>query len=175
MPQPVPAIPQVPAGWSPVVADFSAWVTNPFSFLAQPPVFRAELHAAQALTGGAYNLVNLDTVLEDPYSGWSASTHTWTCPAGCSGTYEATLSGFTANQATTTGQCAAVLALNGIVWQYGSDDWAVSGGDSGTSGSCPVPLVTGDAVQLWLFSSASVSTPGTAGQYPSIELAWISS
>lgn len=181
MPQPVPAIPQVPAGWGPLPADFTTWVTNPFSFLAQPAVFRAEHHAATALTGGAYNILHWDTVLEDPYGGWSTVTtlqqpaYSWLCPAGCAGWYEASLSGFTANQGSSTAQIAMVLYLNGSLWQYASDDWAVNGSDSGTSGSLPVPLVPGDYVQGLLFSTASVSCPGTAGQYPSWELAWISS
>jgi hypothetical protein len=164
-----------------VVADFTTWVTNPFSFLAQPPVFRAELHAAQALPGNAYQLLHYDTVLEDPYGGWSATATpnqpiwSWLCPAGCAGWYEVTTSGFTQNQGTTTGEIAMVLFLNGAIWQYASDDWPVSGSDSGTSGSLEVPLVPGDYVQMLLWSTTAVSTPGTAGQFPSVELAWVSS
>lgn len=185
MPQPVPAIPQIPAGWSPLVADMTTWVTNPFTFLATPPVLRAQLQGAQALTGGTYNTLHFGTtagdIIEDPYGGWSTTTTanqpawSWLCPVGCPGWYELSMSGFTANQATSTGQTAMVVFLNGSLWQYASDDWAVNGGDSGTSGSQPVPLVPGDYIQALLFSTASVSTPTTAGQLPAVELTWISS
>lgn len=179
MPQPVPAVPQIPAGWQPVQADFTAWVTNPFSFLAQPACFRGQLQAAKPLSG--WTLAQLDTVLEDPYSGWSATStgsqpaFSWLCPAGCGGWYDATVSGFTLNQAASTDQCAAALYLNGAVWQYGSDDWAVNGNDSGSSGAVQVPLLPGDYVQLYIFSTAAVNTPAVAGQYPALELAWQSS
>lgn len=182
MPQPAPAVPQVPAGWSPVQADFTAWVTNPFSFLSQPANFRAQQQAAQALTGGAFSLLHLDTVLEDPYSGWSAvatgsqPAWSWLCPAGCGGWYEAAVSAQTASQgAGTTNQLVSALALNGTLWQYGSDDWAPASAAAGSSGSAPVPMLPGDYVQMWVFSTASVSTPAAAGQYPALELTWISS
>jgi hypothetical protein len=176
MPQSAPAPPQIPAGWKPVPADFTAWVTNPFSFLSQPAVFRAHRAAAQAITGGSYNILNLDTVDEDPYGGWNSGTHAWTCPAGCAGWYDATLSGFTASQGAGTGnQNVAVIALNGALWEVGPDDWAPASAPGGGNGSVQVPLIPGDTVQMWVFATASVSTPVTAGQLPSIELAWVSS
>lgn len=181
MPQPVPAVPQVPAGWKPVQADLDLWVTDSFSFLSQPANFRAQRAAAQSLTGGGYSLLQLDTVLEDPYSGWSATATatqpawSWLCPAGCGGWYEATLSAFTASQGSGTANVVlAALALNGILWQYGADDWAVASAPSGSSGPVQVPLLPGDYVQAWVFATASVSTPTTAGELPAMELAWVS-
>lgn len=181
MPQPAPAVPQVPAGWGPDQADMDYWVTDSFSFLAQPASFRAQLTSTEALSGGFLNLVEYNSVLEDPYSGWSAVTTgsqpawSWLCPAGCAGWYEASLSGFCGNQGGTSDLTAAALYLNGTVWQYSSQDWAVSGGDSGTSGGVQVPLLPGDYVQVFLFVTASVSTPAVAGQYPGLELCWVSS
>jgi hypothetical protein len=176
MPQPVPAVPQVPAGWQPDPADFTTWVTNPFSYLAQPVVFRAHRAAAQALTGGVYNVLQLDTVDEDPYGGWNSGTHAWTCPAGCAGWYEATLSSLTASQgAGTSNQNVAALALNGSLWSVGGGDWAPASAAGGTTGAVQVPLVPGDYVQMWVFATQSVSTPATAGEYPSFELCWVSS
>lgn len=175
MPQPVPAVPGIPAGTFPVQADFTTWVTNPFSFLAQPVVFRAHRAAAQALTGGAYNVLQLDTVDEDPYGGWNASTHAWTCPAGCAGWYEAALTSLTASQgAGTSNQLVTGLALNGALWSVGSDDWAPASAAGGSNGTVQVPLLPGDAVQVWVFTTQSVSTTTTAGQLPSMELAWLS-
>ncbi len=176
MPQPAPPVPQVPAGWGPVQADMDFWITNTFSFLAQMPVFRGHRAAAQSLTGGVYNIMQLDTVDEDPYRGWSSGSHLWTCPAGCAGWYSATLSGFTASQGSGTGnQNVAVIALNGALWSVGPDDWAPASNPGGDNGSVQVPLVPGDTVQMWVFANQSVSTPTTAGQLPAMELAWISS
>jgi hypothetical protein len=182
MPQPAPPVPQVPAGWHPVQADFDLWVTDSFSFLSQPANFRAQRAAAQSLSGGLFTLLQLDTVLEDPYSGWSATTtgsqpaYSWLCPTGCGGWYEASIGAFTASQGSgTTNQVLGALALNGSLWQYGSNDWAVASAPSGSSGDVMVPLLPGDYVQMWMFSTAAVNTPTTAGQLPSMELCWVSS
>jgi hypothetical protein len=180
MPQPVPAIPQIPAGWRPDQADMDLWVTDSFSFLTRPAVFRAQLAGTQALTGGSFNLIHLDTVLEDPYSGWSATAtssqpaFSWLCPAGAGGWYEASLAAFTANQATTSALVAVALFLNGAIWAQGSGDWAVSGGTAGSNGTVAVPLTPGDFVQAAAFASISVSTP-SGGPDLSFELAWVSS
>lgn len=175
MPQPVPPVPQIPAGYGPVQADFTLWVTTPMTYLAQPAVFRAHRAAAQAITSGAYNILAFDTVDEDPYGGWNSSTHLWTCPTGCAGWYEASLNGFTASQGSGSGnQNVVALALNGSIWSVGPNDWAPSSAPGGTSGSVQVPLVPGDTVQVWVFVQVSVSTPTTAGELPSIELAWVS-
>jgi hypothetical protein len=174
--QTVPAVPSPPAGWKPSQADFDFWVGDSFSFLSQAPVFRAQREAAQSLTGGAYNTIALDTILEDPYSGWSATDYWWTCPDGCAGWYEATLTATAASQGTGAGIVTApALFLNGSAWQWGAADWAPSGAVSGSSGTVQVPLVPGDYVQFAIVVSDSVSTPATAGEYPSMELAWVSS
>lgn len=173
--QTVPAVPQVPAGYAPVQADLTLWVTSPFTFLATMPVFRAERAAAQSLSGGSYNILAYDTVLEDPYSGWSSGSSEWTCPAGCAGWYDVTLSGFAGSQGGTGDQNVAALVLNGTLWSVGPGDWAPSSGDGGASGAVQVPLLPGDTVQVWAYATASVSTPTTAGQLPAVELAWVSS
>lgn len=182
MPLPAPPVPQVPAGWRPDQADMDLWVTDSFGFLAQAPVFRGQLAAAQALTGGSFNVQHLDTIAEDPYGGWSATATgsqpamSWQCPAGAGGWYEATLTAQCASQgAGTANQLVATLALNGALWMYGADDWAVASAPSGSNGPVQVPMLPGDYVQMWVFTSASVSTPTTAGELPAMELAWVSS
>ena len=179
---PNPAVPSPPAGWKPVQADFTLWVTSTVSYLAQPANFRAQLQAAQALTGGAFQVLHYDAILEDPYAGWSAAgssdqaAHSWLCPPGHGGWYEVTLSGFAASQgAGTVNQVACGLVLNGALWQYASDDWAPAGALGGSSGSLQVPLLPGDYVQAAVFVTVSVSTPAAAGEYPAIELNWVSS
>lgn len=178
MPQPVPAVPGIPAGWRPVQADLDFWVTDSFSFLAQAACFRAQLVASVPLAAGVFTLLPFDTVEEDPYGGWSATAtgsqpaYSWLCPAGCAGWYEASVSAFST---ATTGQLAAALYLNGSVWEYPADDWAVSGADSGTNGPVEVPLIPGDYVQVYAYVTGTSSTPGAAAQYPAIELSWVSS
>ena len=182
MPQPVPPVPGIPAGWKPVQADIDLWVTNSFSFLAQMPVFRGQRAATQSLSGGSFSTLQLDTVLEDPYGGWSATAtgsqpaFSWLCPAGCAGYYEATLTAQALSQgAGTANQLVALLALNGAAWMYGSDDWAPAGAPGGSNGPVQVPLLPGDYVQMWVFASQAVSTPVLAGEVPAMELAWVSS
>jgi hypothetical protein len=182
MPQPVPAVPQAPAGWHPVQADLDLWITDSFSFLSQPANFRAQLQGVQSLAGGAFNVLHYDTVLEDPYTGWSAvatgsqPAYSWLCPAGCAGWYEASVTVQTASQgAGTANQLLGAIALNGTLWQYASDDWAAASAPSGSSGPAQVPMLPGDYLQVWAFTTQNVSTPATAGQYPALELTWVSS
>ena len=181
MPQPAPAVPGIPAGWAPLPADFTTWVTDPFSYLAQPVFARVHLATARSLTGGLYNLMPYDTVDEDPYGGWSAvatgsqPAWSWLCPAGGAGWYEATISSFTVSQGGTADQLVSTLWLNGSLWQYASDDWAPSSADGGSNGAAQVPLLPGDYVQVFTFASVNVNTPATAGQLPALELAWLSS
>lgn len=181
IPQGAPPVPQIPAGWRPNQADFDLWVTRPLSFLAQPACFRAQLTTAESLSGGFLNLAQFNSVLEDPYGGWSATltsqqaAWSWMCPAGCGGWYEATVSAFTTSQGGTAATIAPALFLNGTLWQYGSDAWAPSSGDAGSSGTVQVPLSPGDWVQVFLFSTATVTAPAVASQYPSVELTWVSS
>lgn len=178
MTQPVPSVPAFPAGYAPVAADFTTWVTDPFTYLATPTVFRGQLQASKAVS--TYTLMQLDTILEDPYGGWSATAtgsqaaYSWLTPAGCSGWYEITLTAFTANPGSTTDQLQALVYLNGSYYAQTSDSWGVNGGASGSSGVVPLPLLGGvDYVQMYIYSTASVNTPATAGQYPAMEIAWL--
>lgn len=176
MPQPAPPVPQIPAGYGPVPADFTLWVTDSFSFLSQMPVFRARRAAALTMAVNAYTVMAYDTVDEDPYGGWNSSSHVWTCPAGCAGWYEASLNQLCGSQGSGSGnQNVAVLVLNGSIWMTGPDDWAPSSAEGGASGSVQVPLLPGDTVQVWGFANGGGTTPTTAGQQPAIELTWVSS
>jgi hypothetical protein len=179
---PVPAVPAIPAGWHPVQADFNAWVNNSYPFFTQQPVFRATRTAAQSLTVTTYNLIQLDTVAEDPYSGWSSvatgsqPAYSWLCPDGYAGWYEATLTATTGSQGSGTGIITIpTLYLNGVLWEQAGADWAPASAVSGSCGSAQVPLNAGDYVQFYCWPSANVSTPTTAGQLPAMELAWVSS
>lgn len=176
---PAPAPPQIPAGYGPFQADFTSWITTPFSFLSSTTLFRAQLQGSQGLSG--WTLAELDTVLEDPYGGWSASgtgsqaAWSWLCPAGCSGWYEITLDGLTQPQSGTS-EVWTALYVDGSAYQVGGGTPGSASVASGSSGAVAVPLLGGsDYVSMYIYSSGSVSTPATAGRYPSMEIAWLSS
>jgi hypothetical protein len=178
----VPPVPQVPAGWGPVQADMTLWVTTPFSFLASPAVFRGELHAATGWTASTATLAPLDAIDEDPWAGWSATAtgsqaaHSWLCPAGCSGYYEVTLTASTSSPGTTTDQLQGIVYVDGAAYAVAAQGWGVNGHESGVTGSAIVPLLGGvDYVQLYVYSTAATSAPATAGQYPTMEIAWLCS
>ena len=177
----VPPVPQIPAGYAPVQADITTWITTPFSYLASPAAFRGELHAATSWTAATMTLAPLDTVLEDAWGGWSATAtgsqpaFSWLCPAGCSGTYEVSLTAWSSNPATVTDQLQAVLFLDGSNYQQASAGWGVNGHASGSCAVVQVPLIGGvDYLQMYVFSQVGTSAPATAGQYPAMEISWIS-
>lgn len=176
-----PVVPAFPAGYEPFPADFTAWVTTPFSFLASPPAFRGTLTTATAIGAGATVLAPINSVAEDPYNGWSATAtgsqpaHSWLCPPGCSGWYDVTLSGLTNASSSTTSVVKAVLALSGVQYAQVAAGWQPNGHSAGASGGCQVPMLGGiDYLQMYLFSGVAVNTPTTTGQLPTMELAWIS-
>jgi hypothetical protein len=174
MPGTDPVAPDFVAGYGPQPADFDNWIQAPFAFLTSKVAFRAQLQGGMSLSAGE-NQVFYDTVLEDPYGGWNAGTGEWTCPAGCSGWYEVTLTSWTNSAGNSTDLVEAVLALNRSIYQECSSDWGVNGHATGSSGSVPVALYGGqDSVSGYIYSANSVSTPTTAGQYPTIEIVWIS-
>lgn len=177
----VPAVPQIPAGWYPDQADFNAWVTTPFSFLAGATLFRGQMQGAGTAASG-WRLVPVDTVLEDPWSGWSATStgsqpaFSWLCPAGCSGWYEVSLAGLCNGQAASADQVGVAVYLDGSLWQEGPVQWADESNTGGVSGAVPVPLQGGsDYVQMYVYTTASVALPASAGRYPYLEISWISS
>lgn len=176
MPPPgVPAVPVFPAGYGPQAADFTGWVTTPFTFCSTKVVFRAQRQAALALGANVFTIVPWDTILEDPYSGWNAGTSTWAPPAGCSGWYEITMTAFAANPANATTLLEAAVNLNGTLYQEMSAGWGVNGHAMGSCGSVILPLTGGfDALSWPIFTSTAVNTVPTAGQYPTVEIAWIS-
>ena len=172
-----PAIPSIPAGWAPLPADMTAWITTPFTFLASPAAFRGQLQGSESLSG--FTLAKLDTVIEDNWGGWSATAtasqpaYSWLCPAGCDGWFDISLTAFSSNPATTTDQLQAVIYIDGSLYQQASAGWGVNGHDSGSTAAVQVPLIGGqDYVQMYIYSTASTTTPATAGQYPAMEISW---
>jgi hypothetical protein len=176
-----PVAPAFIAGTGPVPATFNADVQAPFTFLTSKVAFRAQRQAAQALGGASFTLMQYDTVLEDPYGGWSATVTgsqpawSWLCPAGCSGWYEISMTAFTANPGTTSDLLVTTVYLDGSAYLQASAGWGADGHAAGSCGSVPVALYGGqDYIQGYTYTQAAVSTLATTGQYPTIEVTWIS-
>jgi hypothetical protein len=170
-----PTIPVFRPGYGPIVADFNSWIQAPFTFLTTKVMFRAEHHSATAMSAGVATVVPYDTVLEDPFGGWNSSTHAWTCPTGCSGWYEISGTSFIASTPNVTSIHEFVVFQSGTEYAETSADWSVNGHASGSCGSVQVPLLGGiDTIQGAILSITGVNTSATAGQYSTLEIAWIS-
>jgi hypothetical protein len=185
MPVTEPPVPVFPAGYGPLPADMDTWVQSPFQFLTTKVMLRAELQAAQALTANTNTLAQFGgtagDILEDPYSGWSATATgsqpawSWLCPAGCTGWYEFTMTAFTANPGSSTDAVQALIYVDGTEYAVTSCIWGDNGHATGGCGAVTVPLIGGvDYVQGFIYSTVGVNTTATAGQFPTLEAVWVS-
>lgn len=169
---PAASVPLFPAGYGPFPADLTAWITDNFGFLAQGPLFRAvqTTGGGQALTSG-FNVVAYNSVLEDPYSGWNATTHAWTAPV--TGLYEVTICGCVNGASIWVGGAVQVSGGNAI---QGSSDLSAAAVTGGGLASVLVPLTGGsDFVQGGFAVSAAATTDtSSAGRQPSMEISLVS-
>lgn len=173
-----PVVPDFIAGYAPQPADFNAWIQAPFAWLTSKVIFRAELSAATTWTQGVNTLIPFNFVDEDTYSGWNASTHTWTPPAQGTGTYEVSLtaSAAAASDSTTALRCG--LYLNGSALYTMSSTQASQSQDCLTGGSAPVQLYGGQdtisAYAYWNTTSGNGSAVTTTGQRCTMQITWLS-
>jgi hypothetical protein len=183
----VPQVPVFPAGYDPYSIDFDNWIQSPMAWWTTRVMFRAQLQAAQSFTGGAFTIVQFGStagdILEDPWEGWSDNfvlptgqpAHSWMCPLGCSGWYEVTMTAFTSNP----GSGAVIgtgISVDGTTRLQPSGSWGPDGQPGGSCGSSTVWLSAGeDYIQGEIWTTNSTSAPATAGQYPTLEICWISS
>lgn len=177
-----PVVPQFPAGYAPVVGDFDTWWYQTASFLQNKIVARlAQTTATTSLpTSGAQTLITLDTALEDPYSGFSASTHYWTPPTGYSAWYGVTAT-LQMNNTTALIDVSPALSIQSSP-AYSSFTPQVlqisTSGNGGASITYRVYLnggVQSVGLTAGLFNaSAAISTSITAGQQSTLEIVWIS-
>jgi hypothetical protein len=184
MTTPAPSVPDFLAGFGPQQSDMeSLWVTAA-AFFQQKVVFRAtETVTATTLpSAGTTTAIGFDNIIEDPYSGWSATNENWTPPLGYSGWYLVTLTVWvTAPGATETVLVPhlAGAAAGNAVDGYPLTCIVLPNGASGAEAYWYVYLVGGsDAIAgaaAILNSSSSVTTDLTAGQNSSMEIIWISS
>lgn len=169
-----PSVPVFPAGYGPLPADMNNWIQAPFTFLTSKVVFRAENHATTTLTGGTFVKIPFNTILEDPYSGWNATSHVWDCPDGCSGLYEVSMTAITSNPGNSTSVVLPIIYLNGAEYLEMGEDWLANGATSGSCGGAPVPLVGGvDNIGGYIYTTTTVTTENTAGQYTTMEITWL--
>jgi hypothetical protein len=153
---------------------------NPAAFFQNRVVFRAvqQTTATTLPSSGAITTIAYDDILEDPYSGWNATTHEWLAPV--SGWY----------QVTTTVYVAAPGSLEIALYSYigGSVSSNAYSGIPLTS-TC-MPSSTPGAAEgiFWVYliggtdsvwgaaaiknASASHATDLTAGQQSSMEIIW---
>jgi hypothetical protein len=164
-----PAVPQFATGYGYLPSDFDNLIQVPLTFLTTGIIFRAEQHAGQALTGGSNTVIQYNTILEDPYAGWSATAYTYTVPY--TGWYEITVTG----TMTVTGTPIEVLIK--------TPESTISGGAHPVLASYPgmascsqtLPLTGGeDTVQGVTLVSTSTNTNTVNGRYSTIEISFVS-
>lgn len=177
---PPPVVPDILAGFGPQQADMAGLWVEPASFFQNRIVARvSQTSTTTSLpSSGNATTVAFDTVIEDPYSGWSAGSFNWTPPAGYSGWYQVTLTVIVS----APGATGVTLQLN--LLYGGVSTGKISGclqpnATGGCSGEFLIYLTGGqDAVagQAAVKNSGSaVSTKDTpAGQQSTMEIVWIS-
>ena len=172
-----PVVPVFLAGTGPAATDMDTLWYQTASFLSNRVVARvSQTTTATTLPStGATTAIAFDNVIEDPYSGWSSGSHSWTPPAGFSAWYMVTLTVRTAAPANLVDLHPAITAAGTT---YGLNEvQACSLTGAGACGTWTVYLVGGQdsvagACQL-LNSAANVSTDLTAGRQSTMEILYL--
>lgn len=175
-----PSVPDFPAGSGPQQPQFQSWWTGPSTFFLDRIIARVTQQSSSTTLPDSGDAVTIlfDTVVEDPYSGWDASTHSWFPPAGYSGWYMVTLRVGIDN--TAGANVALTLQLNTSYTTYPDLVWVnLPSGDCSACAALPVFLTAGQdgvagaaSIQN---SSSALSTVTTTGFYPTLEVVWLSS
>lgn len=176
-------VPPFPAGYGPLPADMTAWVRNNFGFITTNTVFRAEQHAAagQALSSATFDALQLDTILEDPYSGWAGSgggtaQPAWSWLAPYTGWYEVSVTvPITAGAIWLSAAITISIGMGGVT-QWLDSILTPSATGGACSGAIVVPCAGGiDYIQAGTAVSANATTDTSgAARYPSVEITYIS-
>jgi hypothetical protein len=171
MPLAPPPVPVFSAGAGYLPAGLNTLVQSSLGFQTAGIVFRAVQKTTQAITASTFTTLTMDTVLEDPYSGWNSGSNEWLAPF--TGWYEITMAWSCGAAAATI---EAVIAISGL--QYELEEVTVASAITGGAGASlgPVPLVGGqDFVQAQAWSSAGVSTSTASnGRQPWLEITFVS-
>jgi hypothetical protein len=172
---PCAAIPNFTAGYAPAPSDFNGWVQAPFAFLTARTNVRVwQTGSGQTLTSGGYTVLALNTVLEDPYSGWSATAtssqaaNSWLAPYD--GWYDVTVTVAVASAAV---HLEPALLLSGVTQYEVSAASTPSGQDGLVCATIRVPMIGGlDYIQPEAWCSAAVTTSTALGRNCALEITW---
>lgn len=171
-------IPLFPAGYAPLPADFGNWVQGNFAQITTGILFRGEQTIAQALSSpSTFNVLSMDTVLEDPANGWSQvnvpgvqPASSWLVPK--TGFYEVTVRCSVAS--------AALWIQTGITVSGAAPVFGCSlQTPASLAGGCPASIVVpcyggSDYIQAGAVVSANCNTSvASAGKFPSVEIAYL--
>lgn len=179
-------VPYFPAGYGPQQADFTTWWAATAAFMQQRVVFRATQATTTTTLPSARALETIiyDTVLEDPYDGYNASTGKWTAPVAGSGLYCVTARTFV----------QAPPALGTVLQQWlGTPDGEPISLQDVPMAECVIPeapggvcgsaytFLTGGQDYVYIAASVSnlgsgnVTTSNTGGQRSDVQVTWIQS
>lgn len=165
-----PSLPVFPPGYGPVAEDFENWVQQSLGYCCTGTVFRAEQHATQAISASTFTPIAYDTVLEDPFKGWSAvatsaqPAYSWLVPWDA--TYRITFRYLQNSLSALHGHDPA-FGISGTVPAQEGGAVPGAGGDA----TMLLPLIAGDYVQFLAWCNVSMNTSaGGAGQYASVEI-----
>ena len=165
-------VPSFPAGYGPVPTDFDSWVQAPLAALTSRVVFRAAKTNSQTLAAGN-NTIQFNSIIEDPFSGWNATTYTWTPPAAWSGTYIVRAGIVTGG--TAGGRIGVLIGLNGSALYTLDTTWTSPSIANAACGEAPVQLVGGqDQVSILGYSTVGVNVGTPAGEQCTVEVTWYS-
>jgi hypothetical protein len=165
------------AGYAPEPSDFDNWIQTPFSFLTERVVARIwQTGSGQSMVGGSYNALFLNTVLEDPYGGWSTvgsgSQVPYSYLVPYDGWYNVTIIGAIAAVAAHLEPC---LTLSGVTL------YEMGGGSTPASqvgviaANIKIACIGGlDYIAPTLWCSANATTSVTPGRNSAIQITWIS-
>lgn len=158
-----------------MASTFEALLLSQINFLLNPPLL-----SAQDLTGttslgasGVATKVKLPTVSKDSYSGWNASTSTYTVPVA--GTYA--IGGVTKIQPMSVGAssyCLSWVEQNGSQIPQSTGELPPTANGWDTAVVLPtiqVACSVGDTINLWAQQGTSVAVSTDAGC--SLEIRWV--
>jgi hypothetical protein len=178
---PPPAIPVFSAGYGYLATGFDTLIQDTLGFGTTGILARLQQQAGggQAIPSSTFTPLAYDTMIEDPYGGWSAAgtagqpADSWLAPY--SGQYVITMGYVIVSAAVIL---EAAISVSGLVYELAevtcSSSSSIAGGAGASLG--PVPMVGGqDWVQGVAWANAAVTTDTTSpGRYPWMEITCVS-
>jgi hypothetical protein len=164
-----PSNPVYPAGYAPVTADFNSLIQTPMQFTTGKIIFRVNQQTTQSVSSsGGYVTLKFDTVIEDPYAGWSSGSYEWVAPYD--GLYEVSVF---CSVATTAVNLQAGASLTGVP-RMGNQVQTTSSLLGGACSWGVFAMIGGqDYIQGSVNTSVTFPTDvSSLGRYPRMEIAY---